>query len=323
VIQGGATIIKFKVLSDNHQVVTLDTEGVVALWDIVTMKKLGVFGEVDFEEQVKAVSEIRYVPKWCAVDSKLGSLSVHLEGSSAYSAWVYGPTIEGVVCRRDEKVNLGATVVQALFRNFQDAITVAAVPAADAATVASPEELLELVHGANVRQDLSHDRFTVPMHTPVMLTRSSDPPVSLARFTVGSAAAEHKDAVLSEKPEWVHDLLFTAGNRCKPDAEKLIFHLEPVRERDVRCLGFLIRDVLPARSGRMLFVDSTPAGLKLTRVLPTAACLCRGKCTCLTVVAFLYAVTTAEGSQPTPGPKRFAVDLSSVLYHPQSDPTRD
>ena len=260
VIKGGPTIVKCHVLSDNHRVLTLDNVGEVTLWDIVTMKKLKGYGTVDFDAQVKADGVVKYVPKWCAVDHKLGSLSVHLEGSSVYAAWMYGPIIDGLQCKREEKVNLGVVVVQALLRPWQDSINAeiraskdggaavaAAAVAAEAAAAAAATSatasataagdgraaLLEQLHAQAVKQDMSHNRFTIPSHTPVMLTSCSDPSESLGRFTVSSAAEEPQKSQLmkEEQADWVTDLLFTPGYR-RPEAIKVMFYLEPAECRD-------------------------------------------------------------------------------------------
>lgn len=255
VIRGGPTVVKCHVLSDNHRVLTLDSEGDVTLWDIVTMKKLKGYGNVEFEAQAKVDGIVKYVPKWCAVDTKLGSLSVHLEGSSVYAAWMYGPAIDGLQCKREEKVNLGAVVVQALLQPWQDSIN-AEVDARREQTTGTTEvgvssmgvggggghgtlgdgraALLETLHAHSVQQDLSHNRFKVPTHTPVMLTSCSEPSASLGRFTVESAAMDPRKSQLmkEEQPDWVSDLLFKAGNRCKPDPTKLMFHVEPFECKD-------------------------------------------------------------------------------------------
>lgn len=43
---GGAAIDKFRVMSDQHRVLTSTTDGSVGLWNILTMRKLKDFGQV-------------------------------------------------------------------------------------------------------------------------------------------------------------------------------------------------------------------------------------------------------------------------------------
>ena len=96
-IEGEAVVMKCHPLNDSHRVLTEDTAGVVTLWDILMMRKLKVLGPVDFDEAVKQETTSAYVRTWCKVDHKLGALSVHLDAMSCFSAWLYGPQIEGSI----------------------------------------------------------------------------------------------------------------------------------------------------------------------------------------------------------------------------------
>ena len=235
-IQGAPSIRRFQVLSDNHRVLTLDTEEAVTMWDVVTLRKLKTYGKVDFDEQVKAETKTAYVPKWCSVDSKLGSLSVHLEGEACFSAWIYGPTIDGLKCGPDDKINLGGVVLQALLREWQKVISLEdhRRTQGDSADK-TDDQLHEELHKQAVEDGLSHDFFVAPPHTPLMLSHNSDPPTSLARFMVNDAGEESiKEILQREHTPWLYDALFSAKNRfgTKTDPIKLVFDLEPEKCAD-------------------------------------------------------------------------------------------
>ena len=130
-------------------------------------------------------------------------------------------------------------------------------------------QLLESVHQDAVKDGLSHDWFSVPPHTPVMLTKMDDPVKGLvrapsvtgppcpaplnhhhqllpdsappavparwwcqARFTAGSADSDPAVECLNElTPQWVTEALWNKDSPfgAKNDAPKLIFDLEPER----------------------------------------------------------------------------------------------
>ena len=59
-------------LNDKRHILTKDTDHNVALWDVLTAKKLEDLGGVDFDEEVKKRFKMVYVPNWFSVDLKTG-----------------------------------------------------------------------------------------------------------------------------------------------------------------------------------------------------------------------------------------------------------
>lgn len=138
VIRGKPSIRTYTVLNDKRYIVTKDTEGNVAIYDVLRCCKTEDLGRVDFEGEVKRRQRLLYVPNWFTVDLKMGMLAVHLEENDVYAAWCsareFGLTLasqttsrtsgdesdceNGGTCQPqqpDTKVNLGGLVLQALF----------------------------------------------------------------------------------------------------------------------------------------------------------------------------------------------------------------
>lgn len=121
VIQGRHGLVRCEVLNDRRHVLTVDTEEEIALWDIVQGRCLGVFAPDEISlasrrpsDAVSSVSgsvstgsdsvagadvlefvreriegEVASVPSWCKCDTRVGSLTVHLEEARVFDAEVY------------------------------------------------------------------------------------------------------------------------------------------------------------------------------------------------------------------------------------------
>lgn len=121
VIQGRHGLVRCEVLNDRRHVLTLDTEEEIALWDIVQGRCLGIFAPDEISlasrkpfDAVSSVSgsgstgsdsvagadvlefvreriegEIASVPTWCKCDTRVGSLTVHLEEARVFDGEVY------------------------------------------------------------------------------------------------------------------------------------------------------------------------------------------------------------------------------------------
>lgn len=62
----------------------------IQLWDILSGKLLQNFGStVTFEEEVERHFQMMAIPNWFSLDTKLGSISVHLDYSQCFNAVVY------------------------------------------------------------------------------------------------------------------------------------------------------------------------------------------------------------------------------------------
>lgn len=113
----------------------------VALWDILRCRCLGIF----YGPEIAALWEVHDTPgdilekvrshiegfgatqAWCSVDTRNGSLNVHLEASSVFDAELYLDECEWVnpqeQMRPDQRVNIGKWLLRNLFAGFMQAET--------------------------------------------------------------------------------------------------------------------------------------------------------------------------------------------------------
>jgi WD repeat-containing protein 48 len=113
VIAGRPGLVRSIILNDRQHVLTVDTEGEVGVWNIVKGQPVGRFSPadvaaaLDLERGVDPETAVRkhsvevlelvrdriegetMVITWCAVDTRIGSLVVHLEEGRVFDAEVY------------------------------------------------------------------------------------------------------------------------------------------------------------------------------------------------------------------------------------------
>jgi len=130
VIAGRSGLIRALMLNDRQHVLTLDTAGQVSVWNIIRGFCVGRFssadisaafdlergvGKVDAEVLRRHTQEVLELVKeriegetmvitWCQIDTKIGSLTVHLEESRVFDAEVYADEVgyEGMEGMKDD-----------------------------------------------------------------------------------------------------------------------------------------------------------------------------------------------------------------------------
>ena len=128
VIAGRPGLVRSLMLNDRQHVISVDTEGEVAVWNIISGVCVGKFSSadvadaLDLERDITAAKAVRkhsnevlemikdrvegetMVITWCQVDTKIGSLVVHLEEGRVFDAEVYldDLNIEGAENARDD-----------------------------------------------------------------------------------------------------------------------------------------------------------------------------------------------------------------------------
>ncbi|KDN40106.1 WD40 repeat-like protein [Tilletiaria anomala UBC 951] len=151
VLEGSHGLIRSCMLNDRRHVLTIDTAGNVALWDIIKCTCLGTFEahqvrtaaladsplpENDIErENWKAVSYPGEVleavreriegcgatPLWCTADTRAGSLTVHLQEPRCYDAEMYLDELSFLppaAMKEDQRVNVGKLLLRNLLHGF-------------------------------------------------------------------------------------------------------------------------------------------------------------------------------------------------------------
>ena len=139
VISGRPGLVRSIMLNDRQHVLSIDTEGEVAVWNILSGACVGRFEAADvaaaleLERGVKPETAVRkhsieilelvkdriegetMVITWCQVDTKIGSLVVHLEEGRVFDAEVYADEL-GLQARDDVRCE-PALVVDGNFRS--------------------------------------------------------------------------------------------------------------------------------------------------------------------------------------------------------------
>ncbi|WVQ84243.1 hypothetical protein IAT38_006395 [Cryptococcus sp. DSM 104549] len=146
VISGRSGLVRSLLLNDRQHVLTVDTDGEVACWSILRGVCVGRFsteevaaaldlerggGEAaevavrkhsqDVLEMVKerVEGETAIMP-WCQVDTKIGSLVVHLDESRVFEGEIYAEDvgIKGEGIDHESRINLGKWALANLFRGL-------------------------------------------------------------------------------------------------------------------------------------------------------------------------------------------------------------
>ncbi|MBW0484425.1 hypothetical protein O181_024140 [Austropuccinia psidii MF-1] len=146
-IRGSFGLIKSELLNDRRHVITIDTIGRLALWDIIACVCKGFFDidELDFPTDQGSKSEIAEnlsphellklikeriesqtaIANWCSVETQTGLLTVHLEEFKCFDAEVYADEMDLSdeilsTMKEDHRLSLGRWVIYNLFSKFLD-----------------------------------------------------------------------------------------------------------------------------------------------------------------------------------------------------------
>ncbi|KAK6116250.1 hypothetical protein DH2020_050046 [Rehmannia glutinosa] len=104
-IHGTSAIVQHEILNNRRHVLTKDTVGTVKLWEITRGVVIENYGEVS-------------VPAWFTVDTRLGSLSVHLDTPQCFSAEMYSNDLSIAGKPEDDKVNLARETLKGLLAHW-------------------------------------------------------------------------------------------------------------------------------------------------------------------------------------------------------------
>ncbi|GFO12871.1 WD repeat-containing protein 48 [Plakobranchus ocellatus] len=218
VIKGNPSIRQYHVLNDKRHILTKDTDENVALWDVLTARKVEDYGKVYFDDMVKRHFKMVFVPSWFSVDLKTGLLTIHLEESDCFAAWLSTKDL-GIDLPPDApetKTNIGTTLLQALLDQWPKCHLVdpqGEQPQGQGQGQNYPEQERPPVQ--------SH--FTVPGHTPVIFSEVGGR--TLFRLLAKDAGGETEEQLLKETvPPWVLNVIVF---KEMPKLYKLPFFLQP------------------------------------------------------------------------------------------------
>jgi len=197
VIRGGPSIRSYSILNDKRQIVTRDTEGGVAVYDVLKACKLADLGNVDMKQAVEERQQTVFVPNWFTVDLKTGMLTIHLgqDENDCLSAWVSARET-GLAPNEtlEQKVNYGGLLLQALLEHWPRPYTL------------DEESDMDSQGGQSGRQGTGNEYFSVPGHTPVIFSEVGGR--TLYRLLARDAGGETEGVLLNETvPAWVVDIV--------------------------------------------------------------------------------------------------------------------
>ncbi|XP_044499928.1 WD repeat-containing protein 48-like [Mangifera indica] len=117
-IPGTPGIVQHEILNNRRHVLTKDTAGSVKLWEITRGVVVEDYGKVSFEEKKEQLFEMVSIPAWFTVDTRLGSLSVHLDTPQCFSAEMYSADLQISGKPEDDKVNLARETLKGLLAHW-------------------------------------------------------------------------------------------------------------------------------------------------------------------------------------------------------------
>ncbi|KAL1540909.1 WD repeat-containing protein 48-like isoform X1 [Salvia divinorum] len=117
-ICGTSAIVQHEILNNKRHVLTKDTAGTVKLWEITRGLVTENYGEVPFQKKKEELFEMVNVPTWFSVDTRLGSLSVHLDTPQCFSAEMYSADLGIAGKPEDDKVNLARETLKGLLAHW-------------------------------------------------------------------------------------------------------------------------------------------------------------------------------------------------------------
>ncbi|XP_021619259.1 WD repeat-containing protein 48 isoform X2 [Manihot esculenta] len=117
-IPGTSAIVQHEILNNRRHVLTKDTTGSVKLWEITRGVVVEDYGKVSFEEKKEQLFEMVSIPGWFTVDTRLGSLSIHLDTPQCFSAEMYSADLNIAGKPEDDKVNLARETLKGLLAHW-------------------------------------------------------------------------------------------------------------------------------------------------------------------------------------------------------------
>ncbi|XP_065853671.1 uncharacterized protein [Euphorbia lathyris] len=118
-VPGIPAIVQHEILNNRRHVLTKDTAGSVKLWEITRGVVVEDYGKVSFEEKKEQLFEMVSIPAWFTVDTRLGSLSVHLDTPQCFYAEMYSADLNIAGKPEDDKVNLARETLKGLAAPWQ------------------------------------------------------------------------------------------------------------------------------------------------------------------------------------------------------------
>lgn len=117
-IQGIPAVVQHEILNNRRHVLTKDTAGSVKLWEITRGIVIEDYGKDSFEDKKKELFEMVSIPAWFTMDTRLGSLSIHLDTPQCFSAEMYAADLNISGAPEDLKINLAQETLRGLLAHW-------------------------------------------------------------------------------------------------------------------------------------------------------------------------------------------------------------
>ncbi|KAI8462810.1 MAG: WD40-repeat-containing domain protein [Monoraphidium minutum] len=117
-IPGAAALVAHRVLPDKRHVLTQDSGGAVARWDVLSGGIVENYGKADLAATERALWRAVSVPSWFTADVRLGQLAVHLDPPGCFAAEAYALDLGIRDAQDDAKLNLGACLLRNAMRHW-------------------------------------------------------------------------------------------------------------------------------------------------------------------------------------------------------------
>ncbi|KAE8695455.1 WD repeat-containing protein 48-like protein isoform 2 [Hibiscus syriacus] len=199
-----------------------------------------ITGKVSFDEKKEELFEMVSIPAWFTVDTRLGSLSVHLETPQCFTAEMYSADLNISGKPEDDKVNLAREVLKGLLANWlskrkqshgsQASANGDILSGKDAAARSAAHSRIE-VDGNAENDSMVYPPFEFStVSPPSIITEGSQGGPRRMKITELDATEDEKDF-----PSWVLDCVL--NNRLPPrENTKCSFYLHPCEGSAVQIL---------------------------------------------------------------------------------------
>ncbi|KAF3454371.1 hypothetical protein FNV43_RR04818 [Rhamnella rubrinervis] len=238
-IPGTSGIVQHEILNNRRHVLTKDTAGSVKLWEITRGSVIEDYGKVSFEEKKEELFEMVSIPAWFTVDTRLGSLSIHLDTPQCFTAEMYSVDLNIVGKPEDDKVNLGRETLKGLLTHWlakrkhksgSQASANGEVPGKDITTRTLAHSRIE-VDGNAENDSMVYPPFEFStLSPPSIITEGSQGGLWRKKITDLDGTEDDKDL-----PWWCLDCVLI--NRLPPrENTKCSFYLHPCEGSTIQIL---------------------------------------------------------------------------------------
>ncbi|PVU95148.1 hypothetical protein BB561_002033 [Smittium simulii] len=129
-VLGPAGLKKHIVLQNKRQVLAINTDDEISLWDLISAKCVKIFEKewgTDLESIAGSLNNPpQNLPSWCSVDTKIGLLTIKMEMSQIWDTEVYADQLDeltnqdriNLLDNGCERINIGLWVIKNLLKNF-------------------------------------------------------------------------------------------------------------------------------------------------------------------------------------------------------------